>query len=377
MDLGGILGFPKIGYGKQTAVLKGYGYVFYNEYSDEGNGRSKEILSRLFIEDEITDKSGNILGYRALYENPYYGKDQEIKLPKDEISFKGDGGSDTLLFTDGEPMIIECKSSASWCRAYGKKREDAPSYGEFPCKIGVVIEAGKSDTVGVSTAMVEVKTKYGKEKTIKVTREAAMPRLSFYEDESEDKSIPVKGCAWNIRLDTNIPFEDIEIDNTASEWCDAKLDTKSIDYDKYNVLSLNAKPNNSGKNRSGTITLKYKKGSESLTLNVKQDKPYIKCDYYSMETPYNVSGYSGYSKDIVFGSNVTNMYDFEIKSSTDWINELSISDYGYYPGDYYRRYYLSFHHDRNYTGSDREGVITISDKSGNLLHSIKVVQRHN
>lgn len=92
--LADVSGYPKTGYSRQVAVLKGYGYVSYN-YDEDKYYDNRDILRRLYVEDDITDKAGNILGYRIAYETPFYGRNQEIKL-KDEVAFDSYGGLDTL-----------------------------------------------------------------------------------------------------------------------------------------------------------------------------------------------------------------------------------------------------------------------------------------
>lgn len=365
-SLADVSSFPKTGYSRQSAVLKGYGYIaYYYDENAEWENRKKPI--RLFVEDDITDKAGSILGYKISYETPFYGKNQEIKFQKDEVNFECNGGIDTLLFTDGEPMIIDCESSATWCYAYPIEYEKFLGRYDLPCTTGVEIRANASDTIDISTATINVKTKYGKEKNITVTRAAAKPRLKFYNGDIKDISLSNNSEHESIRLNTNIPLDRIEISNTASDWCEATLEMSSdyYGYQKYAILKLQPKINDTNKERSGTVTLKY--GSESLTLNVKQPAAYITCSY-SVDKPYTTSYYSD-SDYLNFRSNL-DKDDIEAKSSEIWLRDISIYK------DYSDTYRLYFNKSRNTTDTDREGVISISDKTGKISYSIKVIQKH-
>ena len=235
-----ISAIPKNGYTyDNTAVIKGYGYI----YLDGG-----EELTRLFVEDAITDPAGNILGYKIAYETPFYGKNQDIKLPKYEVAFDSNGGRDTLLFTDGEPMIIDCENSSNWCHVY-KCEEGLPS--DFPAHLGIIIVAQASDSIYATTDTITLETMYGKERTIKVTRAAAKPRISF--GEQSEYSLPVNGGTEDIYLDTTIPFDKIEIDNSKAKWCKAECGYY-IDYGDYSKtkkkLVVSAESNDTGEKRS-------------------------------------------------------------------------------------------------------------------------------
>lgn len=348
-----ISAIPKNGYtNDNTAVIKGYGYI----YCDDG-----EELTRLFVEDAITDPAGNILGYKIAHETPFYGKNQDIKLPKYEVAFDSNGGCDTLLFTDGEPMIIDYTKSSIWCHVY-KCDEGLPNY--FPAYLGIKIYAEASDSIYATTDTITLETGYGKKETIKVTRGAAEPRLSF--GEQSEYSLPVNGGTRSIRLDANIPLEKIEIDNSKAKWCEAKCgyvrDTYDPDYHYYKKqrrLILTTGTNETGEKRSGSITLKYKDGTQSATINVVQDAPYFECDY-NTENYYSTGCYS----DNIYISYKSNIENLKAESNVDWINGLY---FNYYNG-------LRFYCESNYSEQSREGIITISDESGKVIHSIKVVQ---
>lgn len=87
-----------------------------------------------------------------------------------------------------------------------------------------------SDTLGLSTATITLTTGYGKKKEIKVTRGAAEPRMVLYDDyygknvTSMNFPVSVSGASKYVYVNSNIPLEDIDIENTASDWCEARLE---------------------------------------------------------------------------------------------------------------------------------------------------------
>lgn len=292
-----------------------------------------------------------------IYDTPFYGKDQDIKLPKYEFAYDCNGGRDTLLFTDGEPMIINYEANS-----YGWGYIDDCKIDDYfmPCVKGIIVIAHASDSIYATCDTITLKTKYGKQKTITVTRGAAKPRISF--GEQSEYSLPINGGTKNINLDTNIPFDKIDIDNSKAKWCKATLESYREYGYHYKRLVLTIESNETDEKRRGNITLKYKDGTQSATINVVQDAPYFECDY-NTENYYSTSYGYGY-RQIFYKSNIENL---KAESNVDWINELGLDSYY----DYSR---LMFCCDSNYSDSSREGIITISDKSGKVIHSIKVVQ---
>lgn len=360
--LANISGFPKEGYIEQTAALKRHGYVLIPTTDCYKPLEEKDKWCRLFVEDEINDKAGNVLGYKVVYESPFYGKDQDIELQKNEIAFDSKGGIDTLLFKNGELMVVECESSDKWCKVWGRElwdEVDHSSYG-FPIIDGVVIYS-KGDSIYPSSATVTLKTMYGKVKTIKVTQAAAEPRLAF--SQQSVCSLPTNGGYTNVNLNTNIPADKIEIDNSKATWCQAKLEYHNEDGNpfgpieagsEYKRLKLTTDELGTNGKRSGTIILKYKDGEESITINVEQ------IPYDEVGSCYGASAESGNHK-ISFTNNLENAYD--ASANVDWIRYLYISNNK-----------INFNLEHNYSLLDREGVITIFDMYDNTIHSIKIVQ---
>ena len=363
-NLESISGFPSYGYIDYADVVKGYGYVC-GCYDYKANYENSYKTYRLFVDDEIKDNRGDIVGYKVSVDTTFYGKNQEIKLPS-KVAFGNTGGKDTLVFSDLEPMVVEYKSSENWCIINKLGVLSQPYNWPSPCVIGLVIKAYASDTIGVSTATINIKTKYGKKKTIKVTRAAAEPKIELQYEEEKNINLPANGGDYLIKPISTIPVDKLETINTASDWCKTSLYEvhNSGVYDgKY--LRLEAKSNDSGKERSGTITLKYKYGNECLTINVKQEIPYIKCEY-DIDKPYIMEYNSDYTR-LIFNSNI---YDLKAESSVDWINYVEINRYFGYEKTQHE---LGYSTEENNSGVDREGIITISDNNGRHTLPIKII----
>ena len=365
--LGDITSVPKTGWSGKAVVKKGYGYVCYNS-NDE------DYFYRILVEDAVRDDDGKIVGYNIRYQYPFCGKDIDIQLPKNELSFTDDGGKEKVEFLDNEPIYFSCESSAGWCRA----TPTSSLYKNFLTN-AVNISVDKSDTVGVSTATITLTTGYGKKKEIKVTRGAAEPRMELYGNNSSyvtsmNLPLSVSGASKSVYVNSNIPLEDIEVENTASSWCEAKLGKNSDDgyYGRY-ILIVTATENDTDTKRTGTITLKYRNGDTSVKLNLEQDVAYITMENgYSEENPYTFDYY--YNNQYYYFKTNLSIEDIKITTSADSLTaELDDLDSNYYNYGYNRgRVYLRAN--SNNSSSDREDIVTISNKKGTVSCSFKVKQ---
>lgn len=357
--------FPRASWSKIIAVEKGFGYVFYDDFSDMLNRENSSKFYRFYVEDEIHDSDGKVVGYNVRYnEKPFCGKDTDVKLPKNELSFTNKGGYELLTFTDHEPVSFTCKSSASWCNVV-----KTSSYNDKFLTDGVEIKASPSDTIGVSKAIVTISTGYGKTTDIKVYRDAAEPviRINLTKEQADTGlEFDARGKKEvDVYVSTTIPAGDIEIVNTASSWCEAML--------KPYHLQLIAKENDTDKKRSGTITLKWKNGEISKSLNVEQAAQYITMENnYSIDNPYTFDGNSSNFNSIYFRTSLERD-DVKVTNSADWLQVYTDDSSGSSYYDYYRGC-LRISVNTNTSSFPREDVVTISNKKGTISYSFKVKQ---
>lgn len=357
---------PKTGWVYKISARKGLGYVYYvtNDYD-----KTTSPFCRIYIEDEMRDADGKIIGYDIRYQYPFNGKNIDIDLPKDNLSFTNKGGKEKLMFADSEPIFFTSKSSASWCCAEKVSSFDIPFLTN-----GVYVVVNPSDTIGESTATITLTTGYGKKKEIKVTRAAAEPVLKIYNNYGSDLSengitLSIKGgTSTSTKVSTNIPLGDIEIVNTASSWCEATL---VKDNSGYNKLQLEATANDTNEKRSGIITLKWKNGDLSASLKVEQDIAYIYLPAgYTIDNPYTKKYYGG--KEYLYIYSNLGSDDIKVSNSASW---LSTNVYYYDYNENYYVYMLGMNFNSNYISSyDREDIVTISNKKGTIKYSFKVIQ---
>ena len=365
--LGSITIIPKSGWAEKVAVRKGYGYVCY-KYAGY---YTPSAFYRIYVEDEMRDTDGKVIGYNIRYQQPFYGKDVDIQLPKDELSFTCKGGEEEIKFLDNEPIVFLCKTSADWCRA-----TPSSTLGKSFLTNAVDVNVDKSDTIGVSTATITLATAYGKKKEIKVSRGAAEPRMKLYNNNgsyvtSMNLSVSLSGKDKYVYVNSNIPLEDIDIENTASSWCEAKLVKNSSSIGNY-ILYITASANGTDNKRTGTITLKYRKGDTGVKLDVEQEAPYITMDNgYSEDNPYTTDYYSS-STRLYFRTNI-DWSDLKVSNSASWLS-TSLYSYNSY-SDYILGYVSLYFNSNNKSSSDREDVVTISNKKGTVACSFKVKQR--
>lgn len=374
--LSGITNIPKSGWAEKVAVRKGYGYVCckYNHHHNPEYYTDNSDFYRIYVEDEMRDTEGKLIGYNIRYQHPFYGKDIDIQLPKDELSFTDKGGREEVKFLDNEPIYFSCVSSADWCKV-----TTTSSFSKYFLTNAVDVSVEASDTVGVSTATIILTTGYGKKKEIKVTRGAAEPRMMLYNGydhsfvTSMNLPVPLSRANKSLYVKSNIPLKDIDIENTASDWCEAKL-VKDADYgDGYKyVLIITTTANETDAKRTGTITLKYRNGDTSVKLDVEQEAPYIKIDNgYSEDNPFTIDYYSS-SAEINFRTNI-DRNDLKVANSASW---LTTSFFIYDPySDYCMGCIRLYSNSKNNSSTDREDIVTISNKKCSVSCSFKVKQR--
>lgn len=377
--LGSITNIPKSGWAEKVAVRKGYGYVCckYDQYwANDVLRYNYSDFYRIYVEDEMRDTDGKVIGYNIRYQHPFYGKDEDIQLAKDELSFTNEGGMEEIKFLDNEPICFSCKSSADWCRV-----TPASSLSKSFLTNAVDVSVAASDFIGDSTATITLTTGYGKKKEIKVTRGAAEPRMKLYDGNGSyvtSMNLPVSGTGKYVYVKSNIPLENIDVENAASSWCEVKLEKNSNDdeghyhrgYGNY-ILRITATANETDTKRTGTITLKYRNGDTSVKLNVEQEAQYITMDNgYSEDTPYTIDYYSS-STRLPFKTNI-DWNELKVTNSAPWLS-TSLYDYDSY-SNYIRGYVRLYFNSRNNSSSDREDVVTISNKKGTVICKFKVVQ---
>ena len=372
--LGNVSYIPTTGWADKVSVRNNNGYVAYS------NG----TFYRIFVEKEIVGTTGGIIGYDVKYQAPFKGKDLELELPTNSVSFDKKGGTENIVFDNKEFVVFTAKSSEDWCQII-----PTSTYNYSFLANGIQIIAQPSYVAATTEATITLTTAYGKKKEIKVTRGGVDPYLTLNET---SVTLDAKECERKVGLNTNIQKEDLTISNTASSWCKAEFvdQTRAIHTSaarikfvgnkpakavkaanaagsaNYYALVLKANSNDKDTERKGTITLKSKDGKKSVTLNVIQDKAYL----YVREKGYNKVSFDSEERNAVIGNVYTSLeYEgLQVSCNEAWCKpELQKESNGYIK--------LNANISKNATEKTRDAKIVISNETKTLSFTLTVSQR--
>lgn len=371
--LGNVSYIPTTGWASKVSVRSGNGYVAY----------SYGTFYRIFVEKEIVETTGGIIGYDVKYQAPFKGKDLELELPATSVSFDKKGGTENIVFDNKEFVVFTAKSSEDWCQII-----PTSTYNYSFLANGIQIIAQPSNVAATTEATITLTTAYGKKKEIKVTRGGVDPYITLNET---SVTLDAKECERQVGLNTNIQKEDLTISNTASSWCKAEFvdQTRAIHASaarikfvgnkpakavkaanaagsaSYYALVLKANSNDKDTERKGTITLKSKDGKKSVTLNVIQNKAYL----YVGNEGYNEVSFDNEERNAVIGNVYTSLEyeDLQVSCNEAWCKpELQKKSNGYIV--------LNANISKNATEKSRKAKVVISNKTKTLNFTMTVSQ---
>lgn len=202
--LGNVTTIPTTGWAQQVSVIVGNGYVAY------ANGQ----FYRIYVLDNIVSTTGGIIGADIKYQKPFNGVDEAISVEERELTFGNNGGDKTLVLKNKNMVLFDVSSDQSWCSVHKRSTYDHSFLYNAIC---ISVEPSYASTE--ETANVCLKTPYGKELLVKVTRTAgkATPQgtgtltdpynvsgvLKFLEslgaDKKSDKAVYIKGKVKGIK----------------------------------------------------------------------------------------------------------------------------------------------------------------------------------
>lgn len=99
--LGYITSIPKTGWTTSSAVNVGYGYVLYNE--------ATENFCRMYVAGQDGE------GYHVNYQIPFKGVEKELTLSNNEVNFPAEGGTQELTIANSSIVPFTVSSSEEWC----------------------------------------------------------------------------------------------------------------------------------------------------------------------------------------------------------------------------------------------------------------------
>lgn len=275
MGLGNVSNIPTSGWAEQMSVIAGHGYVAY------GNNQ----FYRIYVVSDIAGTSGGVIGSDIKYQKPFKGVDEAISIDEKSLTFGNNGGSQSLVFNNKNIVLFSASTDQSWCHV-----QKSSTYDKYFLYNAITISVEPSSSLTAQTANVNLKTEYGKEINIKVTRAGAEPVLKA---EVNTKDIDANAQTFTIGINSNYDINDIQVTNS-NDWITARIvdgtggtraKAAQVKYIGENLTTRSGSNNNSANSyymevttksnyntsaRQGTISLKGKDGKASTSISINQ-----------------------------------------------------------------------------------------------------------
>ena len=204
--LANIKQIPTTGWASKVAVVPGNGYIAYDNLTGS--------YYRLYVTDYIVSTTGGIIGADVKYQVPFYGKDEAILPETESLTFPANGGTQTVVFKNQGIIPFDIETDVSWCSV---QKASTNNYSFLTNAIAITVD-GSSDTEAV-TGKITLKTIYGKETVINITRSGKEP---FITTESSSISLTAAEQTKNISFESNIEQDDLTVTSSAA-WCKAEF----------------------------------------------------------------------------------------------------------------------------------------------------------
>ena len=263
--------------------------------------------------------------------------------------------------------MFDAYSDQSWCRV-----QKSSTFNHYFLYNAITISVEPSSELSEETANVTLKTVYGKEIAIKVTRAGAEPVLSA---EMNTKDITPDAQTFQIGINTNYDPSDLQV-SSSNDWFSVKIvdgtdgtraRATQIKYigenyttragsnnsaAKFYYLEVTAKSNYNTTARQGTITVKGKDGKKSANISINQQNAELSMENNTL----SLTARGMTSNTQSFNTNI-NSENLQISSNASWCNVWLKEDEN-------GKFYYSV--TANTTGAERQAKITIKPKEGNL-----------
>ena len=363
--LGNVPTIPTTGWAEQMSVIAGNGYVAY----------SNNQFYRIFVVSDIVATTGGIIGADIKYQKPFKGVDEAVSINEKNLTFDKNGGSQSLVFNNKNIILFDAYSDQSWCRV-----QKSSTYDYFFLYNAVTISVEPSSELAEETANVTLKSVYGKEMTIKVTRAGAEPVLTA---ETSTKEINPDAQTFQIGINTNYNANDLQV-SSSNEWLSVKIvdgtngtraraaQIRYIGEDyatragsnnsaaKSYYLEVTAKSNYNSTARQGTITVKGKDGKKSASISINQQNAELSIENNTL----SLTAREVKSASQTIRTTIKSEY-LQISSDAPWCNVWLDNNKS---GIFY--YSLT----ANTTGKERKAAITIKPNEGNLSVKMNITQ---
>lgn len=363
--LANIKQIPTTGWASKVSVVPGNGYIAYD--------RSKDSYYRLYVTNYIVSTTGGIIGADVKYQVPFYGKDEAILPETESLTFPANGGTQTVVFKNQGIIPFDIETDVSWCSV---QKASTNNYSFLTNAIAITVD-GSNDTEAV-TGKITLKTIYGKETVINITRSGKEP---FITTESSSISLTAAEQTKNVSFESNIEQDDLTVTSSAA-WCKAEFlgttsglqtmcneikfigdkpvseidENLSLYASVTKYLSVTVEENSSTQSREATITIRDK-NDISVTIPVTQAGAGI---IFSQEQ-YQYTA-TAQEKRISFSCDI-DVSNINVTCSSEWCNV-----------SFNKMKYIDISLDENISEESRNTVIYFRNKSNELLSQIKIVQ---
>ena len=363
--LGNVSTIPTTGWAEQISVIEGNGYVAY----------SNNQFYRIYVVSDIVATTGGIIGADIKYQKPFKGVDEAISINEKNLTFDKNGGSQSLVFNDKNIILFDAYSDQNWCKV-----QKSSTYDYFFLYNAVTISVEPSSELIEETANVTLKTVYGKEVAIKVTRAGAEPVLTA---ETNTKDINPDAQTFQIGINTNYDANDLQV-SSSNDWLSVKIvdgtngtraRAAQIRYigesyatragsnnsaAKSYYLEVTAKSNYNSTARQGTITVKGTDGKKSASISINQQNAELSIENNTL----SLTAREVKSASQTIRTTIKSEY-LQISSDASWCNVWLDNNK---PGNFY--YSVT----ANTTGKERKATITIKPNEGNLSVRLNLTQ---
>lgn len=370
--LGTVTDIPVSGWSKQVAVTIGNAYVYYD------GKQYYRIFVTGWMKDAITQ---GIIGVEFKYQTPFKGLDEKIELENSTVSFSGDGGTETVWFTNKSiiPFTVEVDKNCDWLEV---ARSTSDNYDTPFLYNGITLLAKPSNLKEESRARVEITTLNGQRTVLTVVRGSETSILLFPNGENTISydDIDANGYNGNFQLTTNVSVSDLKVVSSA-DWLEAEVTTRSMLRPKarfieggidpktvesraseYLNIRLMVSGNCTAAERQATITFSSTRDEKTAVMSVTQRAGQL--TVAQAEHKVDAKKQTIY---ITLTNNVAS--DFSVTSDKNWCHPLN-SEFYAEPGNTT----LAIDLDENASKDERNATVTIASMSGSLNVKVNVIQ---
>lgn len=366
--LGNVSIIPTLGWAGQMSVIAGNGYVAY----------CNNQFYRIYVVSDIVGTSGGIIGADIKYQKPFKGVDEAISIDEKSLTFKGEGGSQSLVFNNKNIIVFDAVSDQNWCRV--RKSSTTENYFLYNA---ITIDVDANTSLETDNAIVTLTTSYGKKEQINVMRLGDNPILALSESE---KVVSGNDQSFYVTITTNYDFSNLVVSSTDS-WIKAEIidNTRAMQAKASQVkfigeeevsqtrasgssgvsnfqLKINTECNYNGSSRTGSVVLQSVDGKSSQTLNIIQEGSTL----YFEESEKTVTCIASNYNRVGFSTSL-NLNEIQVSCDKEWCKASLLTD------RYYRE--IRFDCDANDNESQRTAQIKLTTtKSSDLVATLNVFQ---